>query len=438
VETATPELFQELFGKYFRPRFRALVQGESGEFGAFVAARVVDGLRDEPQLMIAFAGMDFNACLGPEATAAQQAVALKFAEACLRLRTGHRKCAADIFAALGLQESSEHYRAWPTTLALSRTESLVDLLRVKRAAKEADDKGGTLAGDENIPTNPKSNPPALLKALPSSGPQLLGALLRFPAETVQPLNGGAPKLIACVDGLGAMARNRATARVLEAALAPASALQPKLRLKLASSFKGLLADLGPHPIGGWVCAALWRSSLGHKSLREAFAKELLAAEDVLRSDNYAVWKVCGLNQLKLHQGEWQEQQHKAGKAKRVFEDMLEGPEVTADALNAGKSLQKKNGRRDRVDVYEKVKYDLDSALLGSDMFGLGEAANVSSQDASRSQENVSSKKKDASEDATLKETLLLIAGKAPMSSRKRRKKAKEAAAAAQADDSESE
>eukprot|EP00971_Amphidinium_carterae_P043542 856801-Amphidinium_carterae.2 len=46
-------------------------------------------------------------------------------------------------------------------------------------------------------------------------------------------------------------------------------------VRMKSCCEGLLASLGPHPIGGWVCAAIWRASLGYTQLREAFAKDTL-------------------------------------------------------------------------------------------------------------------------------------------------------------------
>merc|ERR1712217_165428 len=115
-----------------------------------------------------------------------------------------------------------------------------------------------------------------------------------------------------------------------------SALLPKLRLRLAKAFKGLLGRLGPHHVGGWVCAALWRSSFGDTALREAFAAELLEVEDALRANNFAVWKVCGLHQVKVRKEEWATQQQKAGKAKRLFNELIEGgdPEAAKAAAEA--------------------------------------------------------------------------------------------------------
>ena len=108
------------------------------------------------------------------------------------------------------------------------------------------------------------------------------------------------------------------------------------RLKLAASFKGLMATLGPHHIGGWVCAALWRTSLGDSGLRQAFAKELLDVEEKLRADNFAVWKVCGLHQVKVHTAEWMQQQKKAGKVQALFGDLIEGDTESARAAKMRK------------------------------------------------------------------------------------------------------
>eukprot|EP00931_Biecheleriopsis_adriatica_P060105 TRINITY_DN36084_c0_g1_i1.p1 TRINITY_DN36084_c0_g1~~TRINITY_DN36084_c0_g1_i1.p1 ORF type:complete len:358 (-),score=125.25 TRINITY_DN36084_c0_g1_i1:40-981(-) len=154
-------------------------------------------------------------------------------------------------------------------------------------------------------------------------------LLRFPAETVVPVTTGLTKVLAKPQLLQALAKEARTARVLEAALAPSSALAPNLRLKMARAFKGCLAALGPHHIGGWVCAAVWRASLGDSALREALAKELLSVEEELRKNNFAVWKVCGLHQVKVRQDEWSQQQKKAGKTQRLFGELLEGGDAEA-------------------------------------------------------------------------------------------------------------
>merc|ERR1740121_2315048 len=97
-----------------------------------------------------------------------------------------------------------------------------------------------------------------------------------------------------------------------------------------------MGALGPHSVGGWVCAALWRSSLGDAALREAFAQELLAVEDALRTQNFAVWKVCGLHQAKVRREDWTQQQQKAGKAKKLFQELIDGgdPEAARAAARA--------------------------------------------------------------------------------------------------------
>merc|ERR1712232_1535278 len=216
-------------------------------------------------------------------------------------------------------------------------------------------KGVDGGADTTLNASGTSLPPTL-RALPVAGPQLLSALLRFPADAVQPLNSGLPKFMEHRDTLVALARGAKTARVLESALAPASSILPKLRARLARSFKSALGELGPHPVGGWVCAALWRTSLGDTALREAFAEELLAVEDSLRTHNFAVWKVCGLHQAKVRQEEWSQQQEKAGKAKRLFDSLLQDgdPEAAKAAERARKQAEEDAADREAQALRDPV------------------------------------------------------------------------------------
>lgn len=354
VETCSAETFASLFSKFFRPRLSALVKGEAGDFGAFLAQRVADGLRDEPQLMLALSEVDFTSCLKPEASQAQQTIAVKFCEACLRLRAGLKVCSAEVFRSLDLRESSEYHRVWPTILALEKTDSPAALLRPIKAPK---------AGE-----NADNVPPPTVKGLPAAGPLLLGALLRFPADAVQQLNSGLPKFLENREVLVAMARGAKTARVLEGALAPHSALLPKLRARLARCFKGALGGLGPHPVGGWVCASLWRASLGDVTLRAAFAEELVAVEDALKAHNFAVWKVCGLHQAKVRKEEWTEQQDKASKSKRLFDSLLEDADPEAAKAAASARVRAAEDAADK----EAARSDpLLASLLPADLVGAG-------------------------------------------------------------------
>ena len=365
LETAGAELFAELFSRYFRSRLCDLATATSTEFGPFVAQKVADALREGPQLQLALNELDFVACLGSGSQNAQHMVVLKFLEASLRLRAALKQAAGGVFRALALHASSEYHRAWSSLLSLapldvnsliegewmsknerklektdSKTEGKDTKLKAKKGKKLKNLEKGVHSGEDK-----KENPETeaveaesigspKLRRLPAAGAMLLSVLLRFPAEAVPPIVSGLSKILR-KDILLALALESRTARVLEAALAPSSALGMR-RLKLAASFKGLMSTLGPHHIGGWVCAALWRTSLGDSGLRQAFAKELLDVEEKLRADNFAVWKVCGLHQVKVHTAEWMQQQKKAGKVQALFGDLIEGDTESAKAAKMRK------------------------------------------------------------------------------------------------------
>ena len=362
LETAGAELFAELFSRYFRTRLCDLATGANSEFGPFLAQKIADALREGPQLQLALSEIDFVACLGKGAQNAQHMVVLKFLEASLRLRAALKQAAGGVFRALALHASSEYHRAWPSLLSLDASLDVTSLLEgegaqtEKSTAKAKTDarkvgsaklKGKGLekrrqsdktqsegeASGYKLDGQAESLGNVKLRRLPAAGAMLLAVLLRFPAETVAPIVSGLSKILR-KDILLALALESRTARVLEAALAPSSALGVRLRLKLAASFKGAMATLGPHHIGGWVCAALWRTSLGDSNLREAFAQELLEVEDKLRTHNFAVWKVCGLHQVKVHNAEWMLQQKKAGKVQALFGDLIGGED--AESAKAAK------------------------------------------------------------------------------------------------------
>lgn len=396
LETAGADLFAELFSRYFRTRLGDLATAKSSEFGPFIAQKVADALREGPQLQLALTELDFVACLGNGSQNAQHMVVLKFLEASLRLRAALKQAAGGVFRALALHASSEYHRAWPTLLSLDASLDVSSLLESGEQAIKRDKRNpAEKAGDDEIAgkskprgkakkgkaksldttdgslTNFKSNTDkgqeaktarsqdqtddfspeasgnsgsARLRRLPAAGAMLLTVLLRFPSETVAPVVSGLSKILR-KDLLLALALEQRTARVLEAALAPSSALGAHLRIKLAASFKGVVATLGPHHVGGWVCAALWRTSLGDSGLREAFAKELLEVEEKLRTDNFAVWKVCGLHQVKIHSGEWLQQQKKAGKVQALFADLIGGE--GAESAKAAK-MRKKRAAEDEA------------------------------------------------------------------------------------------
>lgn len=396
LETAGADLFAELFSRYFRTRLGDLATAKSSEFGPFIAQKVADALREGPQLQLALTELDFVACLGNGSQNAQHMVVLKFLEASLRLRAALKQAAGGVFRALALHASSEYHRAWPTLLSLDASLDVSSLLESGEQAIKRDKRNpAEKAGDDEIAgkskprgkakkgkaksldttdgslTNFKSNTDkgqeaktarsqdqtddfspeasgnsgsARLRRLPAAGAMLLTVLLRFPSETVAPVVSGLSKILR-KDLLLALALEQRTARVLEAALAPSSALGAHLRIKLAASFKGIVATLGPHHVGGWVCAALWRTSLGDSGLREAFAKELLEVEEKLRTDNFAVWKVCGLHQVKIHSGEWLQQQKKAGKVQALFADLIGGE--GAESAKAAK-MRKKRAAEDEA------------------------------------------------------------------------------------------
>eukprot|EP00930_Biecheleria_cincta_P049040 TRINITY_DN34284_c0_g1_i1.p1 TRINITY_DN34284_c0_g1~~TRINITY_DN34284_c0_g1_i1.p1 ORF type:complete len:785 (-),score=183.42 TRINITY_DN34284_c0_g1_i1:66-2099(-) len=338
IETASQELFAELFSRYFRPRLKALCSADSAEFGPFLVQRLVDGIFHEPQLQLALAELDFTALLGDDAGPSQHVIVLKLLEAALRLKTGFRQVAIPIFRALALQAASEHHRSWPTILCLEQLgfESLWKPASGRKQHGKAAELKDTTGLDETLKA---SSQPLQIRNMPSAGPQILAALLRFPGDAVTPILAGLPKLLEQRELLVALAQGARTAKVLEAALSPSSALNSKQRLRMVKAFKGCLACLGPHHVGGWVCAAVWRASLAEPSLREAFAKELLEVEEELRSQNFAVWKVCGLHQAKVRNEEWTKAQHKAGKTQRLFGELLEGgaPEAVKAPAVVGSS-----------------------------------------------------------------------------------------------------
>jgi len=401
---------------------------------------------------LALGEVDFASCLSSSATPAQQSVVVKFVEACLRVRGGMKPCATEVFRALDLRESGEYHRVWQTLLTLQHTDSPVDLLRPVKG-KGAGKGKGTAPKDVQAENDSSSAPTQSLKSLPAAGPQLLGALLRFPANTVQPLNSGLPKLLEHREVLIALAREAKTARVLEAALAPSSALLPKLRARLARAYKGTMGGLGPHPVGGWVCAALWRASLGDVGLREAFSKELLDVEEDLRAHNFAVWKVCGLHQAKVRKEEWASQQEKASKTKRIFDSILEDGDP-----EAAKAAALKRKREEQEAAEHEAQLRADPTLVGllpADATNEGEELEPSKDDEdadaeldelftagrkksrrkhtttevpsnkvedSPAKKNSVGTKHDLSTDSSLLETLQLISGRAPAEGRKKGKR----------------
>lgn len=447
LETAGAELFAELFSRYFRSRLCDLATATSTEFGPFIAQKVADALREGPQLQLALNELDFVACLGSGSQNAQHVVVLKFLEASLRLRAGLKQAAGGVFRALALHASSEYHRAWSSLLSLApldvnsliegesmgkseresgKTGSNTDGTDTKLKAKK-DKKGKKFKGmEKGVHSEDKKENPETeaveaesigspkLRRLPAAGAMLLAVLLRFPAETVAPIVSGLSKILR-KDILLALALESRTARVLEAALAPSSALGMR-RLKLAASFKGLMATLGPHHIGGWVCAALWRTSLGDSGLRQAFAKELLTVEEKLRTDNFAVWKVCGLHQVKVHTAEWMQQQKKAGKVQALFGDLIEGDTESAKAAKM---------RKVRAAEDEALAKAATEALEDPTVAALLPCEPVEESPATLATIEVSQKSRADSGDQSLQETLQLIKGKA--ASRKKRKRAREIA-----------
>ncbi|CAL1132854.1 unnamed protein product [Cladocopium goreaui] len=444
LETAGAELFAELFSRYFRSRLCDLATATSTEFGPFIAQKVADALREGPQLQLALNELDFVACLGSGSQNAQHMVVLKFLEASLRLRAALKQAAGGVFRALALHASSEYHRAWSSLLSLapldvnsliegewmskserksektnSKTDGKDTKLKAKKGKKFKGMEKGVHSGEDK-----KENPETeageaesvgspKLRRLPAAGAMLLAVLLRFPAETVAPIVSGLSKILR-KDILLALALESRTARVLEAALAPSSALGMR-RLKLAASFKGLMATLGPHHIGGWVCAALWRTSLGDSGLRQAFAKELLDVEEKLRADNFAVWKVCGLHQVKVHTAEWMQQQKKAGKVQALFGDLIEGDTESARAAKM---------RKVRAAEDEALAKAATEAMEDPTVAALLPCEPMEESPALATIEVSQSKSKADSGDQSLQETLQLIKGKA---SRKKRKRAREIA-----------
>eukprot|EP00929_Paragymnodinium_shiwhaense_P065162 TRINITY_DN3269_c3_g1_i1.p1 TRINITY_DN3269_c3_g1~~TRINITY_DN3269_c3_g1_i1.p1 ORF type:complete len:844 (+),score=274.10 TRINITY_DN3269_c3_g1_i1:70-2601(+) len=462
VETGTAELISQLFFRFFSPRLQALIAGDEGEFGPFLAQRVADSLRDEAQLTLALQKLDFTVCLKKEATQAQQGVPVKFLEACLRLRAGLKEGAAAIFKGLGLTGWPDA-GFWPTLFALEPLAGPQDLLRAwkprgnpSRHSEQGAEAAAEAAADEGQGR-------MVLKHLPAAGSQILGLLLRFPRETVKPLDQGIFKLMGDKSILPYLAREAKTSKVLEAALSPSSALSPKMRSLFSKAFRGMLGELGPDPTGGWLVAALWRASLGDKSLREEFAHELLAVEDELRTRNFAVWKVCGLHQAKVRSEEWAKQQDKAGKTKRLFGEIIEGGDaeaVKAAALRRAREAEDEATRKALADplVASLMPQAGDTEDLADDAGDGGAEDQVPDGPADRRMDSLfsgqgskrrrlnrlavaeaptvdtSGVKAAAKADSSLLEALQLIAGKAPEKMKKKRKKQTPAAKAAAADD----
>lgn len=342
LETASAEAFAQLYEGYFEPRLAQLTAKRDGEFGAFLVQRLADGMREPAQLLAALGKIDFGNLLAPEATWTMHGVVIKVLEACLRLRAGLVQAAAAVFKALTVGEPSEYSRAWPAVLLLdAKADSPAALLcpagnRRRNAPADPTAEGARTAPNDSVAAA------RVLKQLPAAGPQLLSTLLRFPAEAVEPLNSGLPAMFANKDALGALAMERKAARALQAALESTSAVSGKLRLRLAKAFRGLLADLAPDPIGGWVAAAVFKASLGQTALRASLAKEMLSVEESLRVNNFAVWKVCGLNQAKHKTGEWAERQKKAGKAQRMLAEVLDdGGRGAAEAAKAAAEAKRR-------------------------------------------------------------------------------------------------
>jgi len=317
IEAAGAQLYGELFTRYFRSRISDLAMGVQSSFGPFLVQRLADGLREAPQLQLALSELDFESCLGPQSGPSQHVVVLKFLEAALRLRAGLKQATSCVFRALGLQASAQYHQAWPRLLSLGAVDTVDGLYKEGAETQK-------------------------VQRLPAGGPLILAVLLRFPPETVAPITSGLSKMLN--GSLAALAVEPRVARVLETALAPSSALGSGGRLKLAKAFKGTLKTLGPHPVGGWVCAALWRASLGETPLRTAFAEELLTVEDRLRKENFAVWKVCGLHQAKQRTEQWTQQQRKAGKIHALFEDILDGSSEAAKASATTKARAQEDAK----------------------------------------------------------------------------------------------
>lgn len=469
LEVASAEAFGALFSEFFRRRLGELAAGRAGEFGPFLAQRVADGLREAPQLTLALKELDFATLLGAEAAPAQHAVVVRFLEACLRLRAGLKPAAAEVLRALNVLASSEHHRTWPALLSLDAAiAGPASLLRPPAAARRgarregggdaeasaaaggsgaAGSESGARGGGEGGPpavgasedAGDGAAAPALapmLRQLPAAGPQLLGTLLRFPGETVGSLNSGLAKLLEDRQVLRALAMDPKTARALETALAPSSALAPPLRLRLARGFRGLLTEIGPHPVGGWVCAAVWRASLGEAKLRKQLADELLSVEETLRAHNFAVWKVCGLASAKLKQEEWSQRQKKAGKAKQLFDKLIaSGDTEAAKAVASAKARRAEDLASREAEMArrasEREVARLSDPLLAGLMAGDEEPdeepeaeaaprAAMARPSAGDTSTSTAKAKRKAEGDSDLAAALELISGKAPVRKRKKR------------------
>lgn len=351
VETASTEAYGALFTHVFRPRFQVLAAGIDGDFGPFLAQRIADGLREGPQLTLAVADLNFEVLLSAGSTPAQHAVVTKLLEASLRLNNAQKQLASEVFKALNLRSAAEHPRAWAALLLVDHSaEGPTALLApAEKGWRKGAGKGSEEVGKKSNVVDKAADGasaggmgerPLKLKPLPTAGPQLVSTLLRFSSEAVEPLNSGLPQLLASRQALRALALEPRTARVLEAALSPTSALLPSARLRLARAFRGLLGELGPHPVGGFVCGAVWKAALGEADLRQELAKELLEVKDILRTQNWAVWKVCGLYQAEVKQEEFAQKQRKAGKTKELFKEVLDGSNVEAAKAAAASSARK--------------------------------------------------------------------------------------------------
>jgi len=343
LDTASAETFGQLFRVYFKPRLRQLSSRRDGDFGAFLLQKLADGLRDSKDLPVLLGGLDLSKLAVASASWDSHNVVVKLLGACTRLRSCFAEVASQLFEALQipLGEEEDVSNCWPALLTLESNMTVADLVVPPQ-------------GDYVRPT---------LRQLPQAGPQIVLELLRFPLEAVRPLHRGLPKLFANKDALRALALERNPARVLQAAVdSSTSTLPPNLRVRLIRSFRGLMAEIAPDPIGGWVAAAVYKASLGDMKLRQRLAKEMLSIEESLRVNNFAVWKVCNLNQAKTKTGEWAERQQKAGKAKRFLDDIIaDGRGATAPAAKGAVA----EAKRRKIEDAEIRKVEAEKAKVAA-------------------------------------------------------------------------
>jgi len=249
------------------------------------------------------------------------------------------------------------------------------------------------------------------KGLSAAGCMLVSTLLRYDTVTVQPLATGFAWLVKNPATFVQLAKDRRCSRVLEAVFSSdCPAIVPGSRKKM---IRALLADEKPGEIklgyvealaldstASWVFYALWREATGEPKLKQQLAERLLAREDSIRVNNWALWRKCSMHLFKTNPKQFMEAQEKQSKAKALFSDLLQG----AQASKPERIQKKKEGLQVGQD-------EVEAKLMGTAPVGRDPGAAPTAQQREAAQ---------GDEDA-LQDVLAMIKGK---KSKKEQKKAK--------------